>query len=166
MSQYRDLNDFLRKHKTIEKDGITHTRIGDGNNILPGKYIINETELGIFYKLYHKHVFIDKKKEYLTEKQITNGKSQILVDLDFRYDKSVETRKHCSDHIEDIIHIYSEKISTLSNVYMPSFIFLTLPSLISIYFSTKLLITISKKKVKYYFALLLIFIGVISIFNF
>ena len=63
-------------------------------------------------------------------------------------------------------YIYSEKISTLSNVYMPSFIFLTLPSLISIYFSTKLLITISKKKVKYYFALLLVFIGAISIFNF
>ena len=110
MSQYRDLNDFLRKHKTTEKDGITHTRIGDGNNVLPGKYIVNDAELGLFYKLYHKHVFIDKKKEYLTEKQLTNGKSQILVDFDFRYDKSVESRRHCSDHIEDIIQIYSEKI--------------------------------------------------------
>ena len=116
MAQYRDLNDFLRKHKTTEKEGITHTRIGDGKSILPGKYIINDAELGIFYKLYHKHVFVEGKKEYLTEKQLQNGKSQILVDFDFRYDKSVETRKHCEEHIQDIIQMYAEKIHKYLNI--------------------------------------------------
>lgn len=110
MAEYRDLNDFLRKHKTTEKDGITHTRIGDGQSILPGKYIINETELGIFYKLYHKHVFVEHKKEYLTEKQLTNGKSQLLVDLDFRYEPTIQKRQHCEEHIEDIIQLYIQKI--------------------------------------------------------
>jgi P4 family phage/plasmid primase-like protien len=116
MAQYRDLNDFLRKHKTTEKDGITHTRIGDGNEILPGKFIINDTELGLFYKLYHKHVFVEKHPEYLTEKQLENNCSQMLVDLDFRYSSDIKERQHSDEHIEDIIQIYIETIHKYLNI--------------------------------------------------
>ncbi|MGA1513935.1 MAG: sulfite exporter TauE/SafE family protein [Methylophilaceae bacterium] len=50
-------------------------------------------------------------------------------------------------------------------IYVPSLIFLTLPSLLSIYFSTKLLITINEITIKRSFALLLIIIGCLSFVN-
>lgn len=117
MAQYRDLNDFLRKHRTTEKYGITHTRIGNGGNVLPGKFIIGESETSMFYKLYHKHVFVEKNKEYLTEVQLKNEKSPLLVDLDFRYDVNVNERRHCKDHIDDIIQLYMEEISKTVDLF-------------------------------------------------
>lgn len=113
MAQYRDFNDFLKKHSTTEKDGITHTRIGDKKSIFAGKYIINDTELSIFYKLYYKHVFVNGKNEYLTEKQLTNGNSPLLIDFDFRYDSSVTSRQHTKEHIEDIIQLYIESFQKI-----------------------------------------------------
>ena len=69
MESYRNLNDFLIKHSTKDKDAVTHTRIGDGKSVMPGKYCIKDDEMDIFYKLYHRHVFVENKPEYLTEKQ-------------------------------------------------------------------------------------------------
>lgn len=117
MAQYRDLNDFLRKHRTTEKVGITHTRIGNGGNVLPGKFIIGESETSMFYKLYHKHVFVEKNNEYLTEVQLKSDKSPLLVDLDFRYDINVDERKHCKDHIDDTIQLYVEEIIKVVDLF-------------------------------------------------
>lgn len=116
MPQYTNFRDFLRKHKTTEKDGITHTRIGNGNDVLPGKYIIPENENEIFLKLYHKHVFIDKNKEYLTEKQLQNGNAPILIDFDFRYKPEIKERKHTSEHIEDLSILYVEKLLKILDI--------------------------------------------------
>jgi P4 family phage/plasmid primase-like protien len=52
----------------------------------------------------------------LTEKQLQNDQSQILVDFDFRYEKDVEERKHSIEHIEDIIQLYAEKIHKYLNI--------------------------------------------------
>ena len=110
MAEYRDLIDFLRKHKTYEKTDVTHTRIGDANSILPGKFCIPNDKLPLFYKLYHKHVFIEHKKEYLTEKQLNSNNSSMLVDFDFRYKPDIKDRQHGEEHIEDLVQMYSEKI--------------------------------------------------------
>jgi len=67
---YKSFNDFLIKHRTTDKENITHTRIGNGNNILPGKYCIPDDKLDIFYKLYHRHVFVQEKSEYLLKSRI------------------------------------------------------------------------------------------------
>lgn len=116
MSQYTNLTDFLRKH-SIKKDDtrpITHTRIGNTSlNIFGGKYHIPEDELDVFYKLYHKHVFVNKQNEYLTEVQNKDGNSQILIDLDFRFDTSINKRIHSTDHIDDIVELYMEKIGNM-----------------------------------------------------
>lgn len=112
--QYRNFDDFLRKHKTTEKEGITHTRIGNGKDIFPGKYIIPPNELDVFYRLYYRHVFIDKNKEYLTEKQIPDG--PVLIDLDFRYDVDVDSRQHSEEHIQDIINIYVDRMTYLLDI--------------------------------------------------
>lgn len=110
VESYNSLNDFLIKHRTTNKENITHTRIGDGNSILPGKYCIPDNKLDIFYKLYHRHVFIENKNEYLTEKQ-NKDNNPILIDLDFRYDPSVKYRLHNDEHIEDLTVLYIETIA-------------------------------------------------------
>jgi P4 family phage/plasmid primase-like protien len=112
-----DLEDFLRSHKTDDKTIITHTRIGNiKNGVYPGSYCIEERDIGLFYKLYHQKVFVLGKEEYFTEKQLKNGKSPILVDLDFRYDESVRSRQHCEEHIDDLVDIYMTTISEIVDI--------------------------------------------------
>ena len=68
-----------------------------------------------FWDLYHNYVFINKNKEYLTEKQIIEN-SPLLVDIDFRYDKSIKTRQHTKEHIIDLITLYAAKINEIYKV--------------------------------------------------
>ena len=102
MSNSRDtFQDYLFNLKSQNQDH-THTRIGSKDHkIYGGSYtIINEND---FYKKYYNHIFMNGKKEYLTEKQIENG--QILIDLDFRYTNDVKERQHNDDHFEDLIDL-------------------------------------------------------------
>jgi P4 family phage/plasmid primase-like protien len=114
-SQFVDLNEFLAKHsakneqKTGDSSVHTHTRIPDKElNIYPGSYKIPKEELETFYELYYESVFVKKRKEYLTEKQLENGIGPMVVDFDFRYDHSTIERKHTKEHISDMISEYSE----------------------------------------------------------
>jgi P4 family phage/plasmid primase-like protien len=119
MNKCKDLNDFLAKHsvksleKTDHKDNninITHTRIGNKDlNIYGGSYIIPKEDLQEFYSLYYDYVFIKKKKEYLTEKQVTTT-CPILVDVDLRYNYDVDERKHTKENILDLIVLYLEEL--------------------------------------------------------
>ncbi len=113
MSHYTDLNDFLAKHaanKSAKGTSHTHTRIGDKANIHGGSYIIPKEDLDTFYRLYYDHVFVKKRKEYLTEKQFEDDDSVMPVDFDFRYNYDVETRQHTKEHIQDMILLYLEEI--------------------------------------------------------
>jgi P4 family phage/plasmid primase-like protien len=111
-SQFKDLKDFLVKHSAKGSTSgvpITHTRICDQNlNIHGGSYIIPNEDLALFHSLYYESVFIKKNKEYLTEKQITNG--PLVVDFDFRYSYDVDTRQHTNEHIHDMIIAYLEEL--------------------------------------------------------
>jgi P4 family phage/plasmid primase-like protien len=107
--QFKDLSEFLAKHNSnLEKrEGVsipfTHTRIPDKTlGIYGGSYIIPKDSETIFWKLYHESVFVNKKLEYLTEKQLESG-CPILLDFDFRYKYDVETRQHTKEHIIDIL---------------------------------------------------------------
>ena len=119
-TQYNDLSDFLTKHNSKDKDTnkgssktITHTRIGSQElNVYGGCFSIDKEELPTYYKLYHEHVFVKNRKEYLTEKQLDNN-GPILVDFDFRYDYSVTSRLHTQEHIQDMIQLYLEELKGL-----------------------------------------------------
>jgi P4 family phage/plasmid primase-like protien len=123
-SQFKDLSEFLSKHSakatetttdgTIFKSAShTHTRIPDKDlNIYPGSYIIPQESLQEFYRLYYDHVFVKKKKEYLTEKQLEK-KNSLLVDFDFRYSYDVETRQHTKENILDMILLYLEELKEI-----------------------------------------------------
>ena len=115
-SQFKDLNEFLAKHsaKSEKKEANvspTHTRIPDqALNIYGGSYIIPKEELSVFMNLYYQNVFVKKKLEYLTEKQLENN-GPILIDIDLRYSIDVETRQHSREHILDLINLlYLEEL--------------------------------------------------------
>jgi P4 family phage/plasmid primase-like protien len=111
-SRFKDLQDFLIKHSAKNeknKSIVTHTRIGDSEaNIYGGSYIIPKEEINTFHKLYYDNVFVKKKMEYLTEKQLDIG--PILVDFDFRYNYDVETRQHTIDDINEMIFLYLDAL--------------------------------------------------------
>jgi P4 family phage/plasmid primase-like protien len=127
-SNYNDLNEFLTNHIASKNvnGGITHTRIGNKElNIYGGSYCIPPDNLKEFYKLYYEHVFVKKRKEYLTEKQLLDT-GPILVDFDFRYTADVDTRMHTNEHVQDLIQLYLEEIKKLvicdPNTKIPIFI--------------------------------------------
>ena len=112
ISQYKDLSEFLAKHnaKQDKSSVATHTRIPDKNlSIHGGAYVIPKEDIPTFMELYYDAIFVKKKHEYLTEKQLESG-APLLVDLDFRYSYDVEERLHTNDHITDIILLYLEKL--------------------------------------------------------
>ena len=109
--EYQDLNEFLTKHKLIsrkddeptEKTTITHTRM-PGKGIYGGSYFIPKEQYSMFYRLYYEEVFVRKKQDHLTEKQLEVG-GPICIDLDFRYSYDVEVRQHDADNISEIINL-------------------------------------------------------------
>ena len=116
IGQFKDLNEFLAKHsaKNEQKVGdpvsFTHTRIPDKDlSVYGGSYIIPKNELSTFYSLYYDSIFVKKRKEYLTEKQLENN-GPMAVDFDFRYSYDVMTRQHTKEHICDMVCEYSELI--------------------------------------------------------
>lgn len=61
---------YIKNHGATKGETYTHTRMGDAaNNIYPGTFNIPPEEHAEFLKKYHKYVFVNGKKEYLTEKQ-------------------------------------------------------------------------------------------------
>ena len=74
-------------------------------------FSFSKEELKTFLSIYTQHVFVNKKKEYLTEKQIKNG--PLLVDIDFRYNKEITSRQHSKEDKKDIILLYLDEIKEL-----------------------------------------------------
>lgn len=111
-SRYKDLNEFLAKHSAKNEKGqvCTHTRIPDKElNIYPGSYVIPKESKEQFYNLYYDSIFIKKRREYLTEKQLENG-GPMAVDFDFRYNYDIDSRQHTKEHIQDMIVLYLEEL--------------------------------------------------------
>jgi P4 family phage/plasmid primase-like protien len=111
------LYEFLKDNKASSGENgsnYTHTRIGNGTDIMACAYSISPEKLQTFYRLYCDHVFKYKRSEYLTEKQIPNG--PILVDLDFRYEYSICEHQYGDGHIFDIVELYLEEIKTLLQI--------------------------------------------------
>jgi len=111
----KTLQQFLSQHSTTEKKFITHTRIGDTSlGVYGGSYNICLESTPMFYKLYHKSVFVNKRQEFLTEAQ--NKAGGILVDLDLKYKPNIDERQHTESHIVDIVHVYLKHIAELMKV--------------------------------------------------
>ena len=112
---YQDLNEFLAKNsiKGNKSAKPSHTRIPDTNlKIYGGSFYISDDEQETFWKLYYSAIFENKKKEYLTEKQLDHG-GCMCVDFDFRFESNIERRLYNNDHIEDAIVLYLEEFKQI-----------------------------------------------------
>ena len=107
------LEDFLKNNKSEKGNIFTHTRIGNKElNIYGGTYNIEDNKMNEFFDKYYEYVFVNKKEEYLTEKQLFNN-GPLLIDIDLRYENSVNSRQHSKEHIIDLINLYNEKLGEI-----------------------------------------------------
>lgn len=107
----KSFDSYLNSCYSQKGEAFTHTRIGDNNlSVKGGCYTIKN--LPEFYEKYHKHVFVDGKLEFLTERQ-SQSSGSIMVDFDFRYDPSIEDRQHSIDDINRMIQLYIEEIKDI-----------------------------------------------------
>lgn len=118
-SQYKNLDDFLAKHKFVNSEtqsqSPTHTRIGNKQlSVAGGSYTIPEEKLQIFHELYYRKVFYEKKNEYLTEKQIAIG--PILIDFDLKFSIDVDKRLYTKNHLEIILALYLETLKSMLQI--------------------------------------------------
>lgn len=105
---------WIKKYSS--KNGHTHTKIGcEKLGIYGGSFMIPYEDIDTFYKVYKKHVLIEKKKAYFTEKQLEEG--PLLIDLDFRYVPEVDERQH---NMDDIVHIVELLFDLLSEIKIPN----------------------------------------------
>ena len=122
-NQVLSLKDFLEQHKCKKGMGSnsTHTRIPDRDlNIYAGAYMINEYDNENFKLVYCNKVFSNKQQEFLTEAHLpTSG--PILIDLDFRYNTSIEERQHTEDHISDLVELYLEQLKKVAHLTSDKF---------------------------------------------
>ena len=106
--------DLIKKSKVEKGNKFTHTRIPDKNmGVYGGLYDINYNDN--FWNLYFNHVFKNKNKEYLTEKQVTEN-SPLLVDVDLRYTTNIKSRQHTKEHIIDLIVLYASKLNEIYQI--------------------------------------------------
>lgn len=121
----QSFDSYLNSCYSQRGEGHTHTRIGDNAlSIKGGSYTIHN--LNEFYPKYIKHVFQDGKFEFLTEKQQLE-KGPVMVDFDFRYETTIETKQHKVTHINDMVNLYFQEIKEILNIpvnsTIPVFVF-------------------------------------------
>ena len=116
----KTLRAFLKLHKINKTDDVkkqsTHTRIGgreEGEIVYGGNYHIPNEDLDQFYDLYYKSVFIQGNKEYLTETQDIENGGPLLVDIDMRFDSSINTRLWGIEEISGILELYCESLKEI-----------------------------------------------------
>jgi P4 family phage/plasmid primase-like protien len=108
------LEEYLHRNIIEKGDEYTHTRIGDKSlKIMGGTYFIKNREE--FLEIYHKSVFIDGKEEYLTEKQSCEV-APLAVDIDMRYEPSIDKKQHDEDDVRDMINLYVTKLSKICSI--------------------------------------------------
>lgn len=136
---YSKKYDKSDKSDKSEKGGlITHTKIGSKElGIYAGSYTI--TNMPEFWSYYYSHVFENKNKEYLTEKQLIED-GPLLVDIDLRYDTTIKTRQHNKNHIIDLIVLYANKLNLIYAI--PN------KSIINVYVLEKTDVNVCEDKVK------------------
>jgi hypothetical protein len=110
------LNTFLKGKYIKNGEKPTHSSIGNKNlKIKGGSYKIDyndSTTKANFIKKYYFDIFKKKGSGYLTELQDKENGNPILIDLDFKFDKTdFKERKFNEEIIFDIVESYVENIN-------------------------------------------------------
>ena len=122
------LSAFRKTPETANTFEHTHTRIGNVQLNLPmGSYCIPSDKMDGMKTAYKNLVFNKTPEtptsdgahlapsgmEYLTERQLPND-APIMIDLDLRYTPDVTERQHSSEHIDDMVEMYADVLSKLT----------------------------------------------------
>lgn len=102
--------DYLKQFQLAKGGGKdhTHTRIPDTKlGIYGGTYRIPDEEYENFMRRYYQHVIIKRNSEFLTEKNLLEN-GPILIDIDERYEPSIETRQHTEEDIAVFVSTYMD----------------------------------------------------------
>ena len=113
-SSLNAFDNFLKLHQRSQLDTTisTHTRIPNkAYNIYGGSYHIPDDKINDFWNYYYDKIFENGNREYMTERQYTDVPSPLLVDLDFKYHFSVDTRQHNDAVIHNIVEWYVDMMS-------------------------------------------------------
>ena len=113
-----DYLSYVSKFATQKGERFSHTRIPDRSLSIGGAFMIPKSALPEFYSRYYHHVFVDKKQEYLTEKQ-QEANGPCLVDFDFRYAAEIEDRQHEKSHVVDMVTVYMDIINKVYDFTPP-----------------------------------------------
>lgn len=94
----------------------THTRIGcRKENLYGGSFdFSNSKDYHKFIEMYKKHVFVEKKLAYYTEKQLDTG-GPVLVDFDLKYEPKKERQYTCGNLFR-IARLYIEMLNTIYDI--------------------------------------------------
>lgn len=114
------MNAYLASRQSQDKGECTHTRIGSKEHgVFGGSYHIEDEES--FFPVYYKHVFVEGKKEYLTERQRECG--PIGIDVDFRYEDA--KRAYTQEHLVDFIDILVSELHKIFTIHkdFPIYVF-------------------------------------------
>ena len=83
----------------------THTRIPNPTEgVCGGSYGIPDEDYETFMRLYHNHVVLGENTEHLTEKQLTNGKGALVVDLDLHFPLEVTQRVFTEENLQHLVY--------------------------------------------------------------
>ena len=102
-SNYKNLSDFLQKHRVGKGAKHTHTSMGGPL----GAFNIDDNELDTFFDLYE--VAVQKGTPvYMIEKH--TEVAPIIVDLDFKLDYDITERQYTKEHVKKIVELYMTEI--------------------------------------------------------
>ena len=121
-----NFSEYVKQFYSKKGEEKTHTRIASPDaGISGGAYYIPNDKMIEFREKYCNHVFVNRKEEYMTEIQLSEG--PILVDIDERYDSSIQHRLHSKEDIERIVSLYLNELANLydfdTETEIPIFIF-------------------------------------------
>tara|TARA_B100000700_G_C15058940_1_gene864480 strand:- start:1275 stop:3962 length:2688 start_codon:yes stop_codon:yes gene_type:complete len=113
----KNIKKFLRERsvkKSDVPDGETfkYTHLSMSNPKC--SYFIKDEDIEEFHDLYYKAVFEKKQVMCIVEKH--NESSQLLIDLDLRFDMNDNFRKYTADTIIDFIRLYMQVIEKYVNI--------------------------------------------------
>jgi P4 family phage/plasmid primase-like protien len=116
VKSHHPLDNFLRENPSEKGTPFTHTRMGDpSKKIFPGSYRIPDDKSDVFIRNYYNKVFEKNESEFLTEKHLVDD-GPVLIDIDLRYENTIESRQHTKEHIIDLVVAYCDKCCEIIDI--------------------------------------------------
>ena len=115
-SGLNEFKNFLHHFKVKKGEEKTHYSIWSKkqNAGYAGSYNVPEKDMDDFYSTYYKYVSLNKEDSYLVERH--EKLSPILIDIDFRYPKTHNSRIYDKVFVQKLLQLYMARIEEYINI--------------------------------------------------